>query len=805
MLSDIDGIRLTGGIFKSQTELSFFNDGKSSDAIIYGRNGTGKSTVVKAVKSIADGSNSATIQEAYFLDKDKKIVVLSEEEKKHIFVFNEEFIDKNVRLRTNGLDTIVMLGKHIDLEDQISEETSRKGKLEHERDAQQEIVKKYGDEKEKDSPAYCLKKVKERLQGDLNWAGRTKDIRGNRQNASVNEEVYKRIIHIQPSDSKDGLEAKYASEKKELTKLRRYAGNQTIDNEVLPCQVEYNESRIRELLARKIERPELSERERKLVELGTDELEKRQSILEKNDTTECPFCLRPFSNDYKEQLVRSIENALQQKANRHRKELSQCLTKEVQLDLEPYENLLSVKKCEKLCKKLNMAIRSNNDKIRQKYKDPYTPITEDIESVDALCNELNADLNNLEKERQDFNRHETAIKELQNDLVKFNDEIAYYEIKDLADRYEEQVKAQQNAEKELEKIENDLGECSKKLEALKAQQKDVTLAQDVINRYLSYIFFDKRRLRIEFKNDAYILLVNGYPVRPSEVSSGERNIIALCYYFANIMQEQNSEESLKEEYLLVIDDPISSIDRENCIGIMSFLNFQIRQFLNGNLKTRFIIFTHNLQVCYNMRVMLKELCNSSEKTKGRKFYEAELMNRNFVEMEKNPQNLNKTRNEYSTLMSVIYDYAVGKEYIKQSYVYELAIGNIMRQVLEAFSTFLYKKGITGFFSEQEVLSTLKNEHVEFYFARLMYGLILNEESHTKNKIKFMQNMEFQPTYSAEEKQKIAKSILCLIYLLVPDHLRAHLAEEKDLEENITKWRAELREEDPFTQENTFQH
>lgn len=44
------------------------------------------------------------------------------------------------------------------------------------------------------------------------------------------------------------------------------------------------------------------------------------------------------------------------------------------------------------------------------------------------------------------------------------------------------------------------------------------------------------------------------------------------------------------------------------------------------------------------------------------------------------------RQEYSELIKIVYNYALGN-----ATEYELVIGNIMRQMLEAFSTFQYKK------------------------------------------------------------------------------------------------------------------
>ena len=54
-------------------------------------------------------------------DKDGTIINLSEDEKKHIFVFDEEFVDANVKLQDTGLNTIVMLGQQVELADKITD------------------------------------------------------------------------------------------------------------------------------------------------------------------------------------------------------------------------------------------------------------------------------------------------------------------------------------------------------------------------------------------------------------------------------------------------------------------------------------------------------------------------------------------------------------------------------------------------------------------------------------------------------------------------------------------------------------
>ena len=103
-----------------------------------------------------------------------------------------------------------------------------------------------------------------------------------------------------------------------------------------------------------------------------------------------------------------------------------------------------------------------------------------------------------------------------------------------------------------------------------------------MNACLKYIFFAEDRLRIDYSDGEYRLYSHGKSVRPCDVSVGERNIIGLSYFFTSIMEGQEEKNVYGKEYLLVIDDPVSSYDTENRIGILSFLKYKLGLFLEGN-------------------------------------------------------------------------------------------------------------------------------------------------------------------------------------------------------------------------------
>lgn len=112
----------------------------------------------------------------------------------------------------------------------------------------------------------------------------------------------------------------------------------------------------------------------------------------------------------------------------------------------------------------------------------------------------------------------------------------------------------------LSKKQKALKDAQETLCNLEQRKSDIGLAINNINNALDYVFFSHGRLSIELKNDKYYLKSNGKNVKPKNVSLGERNIIALCYFFTQILANQEISRLYQNEAFIVVDDPISSFD-----------------------------------------------------------------------------------------------------------------------------------------------------------------------------------------------------------------------------------------------------
>lgn len=147
----------------------------------------------------------------------------------------------------------------------------------------------------------------------------------------------------------------------------------------------------------------------------------------------------------------------------------------------------------------------------------------------------------------------------------------------------------------------------------------------------------------------------------------------------------------------------------------------------------------------------------------------------------------KNQNEYTDLLKEIFEFANADKATEEN-----SIGNQMRRVLEAFSTFSFKVGIDKLSTKPDILELLPTQELKDYFENLMYRLVLNGESHGKDTAKFFPRTDFYENLSPEEKQRTAKDILCFMYLLNKQHIKSHLNDDTNI---IEQWINEISSSD----------
>lgn len=795
MREDIKSLKICGGKFAEEASLAFWGNTtqankKTPCALLYGRNGSGKSTIARAFRKIA-GNEEETINSAELCNENSNEIQLSDEEKKNIYVFDQKFIDENIKFKDDGLDTIVMLGSQVELDARIKELEENISIKRKELDDNKAILDEYNDFRNPKAPDYYIKQMENALRGDDNWAGRDKKINASaRINTRVDAETYRKFINLKPKMTRDTLIISFNNLLENLEE--RESGIKQILEGVPVLNDRVEEDTIVELLLEKIEEPTLTYRDKFLLkvlkERGIEFLYDISSTFNGNDVQNCPFCTKAISKDEKEELVAGVAKVLDDLVIEHQDKLNKARPFEMRLNLSAFNELGNIKnQCESDIEYCNKLIREYNELISKKIKNPYVPIKAPLLRYKLAKRTLKVHLEELEYARKIYNEQISDTKLISEELKRINSEIAHYDIF----RYYilfMQHKSEKNT-LELKKIalKADYEILCQKLEKLNGEKRNANIAVDFINRSLSYIFFSNNRLKLQYGNEHYRLLANGSSVKPNQISTGETNAIALCYFFSKIGEGKPLEEVYRGNYLIVIDDPITSFDAENKVGMLSYLKSQMQEYVLGNLDTKFLVMTHDMMTFSHIGKLIKEINGKVEAV-----YKNKTECRELKLYKNNIFKFSFESTGYTNLFEEVYDYAK----LEQENA-DIAIGNIMRQLLEAFGTFQYKVSMEQLTTEDEVLSLLSIEYRR-YFEHLMYRVVLNCESHSRYQVEANPVILFQNLYSFKEKQRIAKDVLCLIYLLNREHVLAHMRKKgneafnRQIEADLNAWCEEIK-------------
>lgn len=358
---------MQGANFDNLTQLQIFNDGDKyvKSALLYGRNGSGKSTIAGAFRKIK-GLPAANIQQASMAGADGSQIILTEEEKRHICVFDESFVNESVRIQEDGLGSIVMLGEQVGLAERIEAAEIELREAYDDYDQKKEVVNQYNDPTNQMSPRFYLKKIYSVLQNDDGWAGRKRIIDDLHRNASVSDNTYKKFLSLSPRKGRDDLIIGF---KEVLDKLKQAKSGDSIISISVPLIPQiyriYNAEVGNKLLKQSIEHPELTEREKKLLQLVQtghgDDLKKTAQEFALPNVVFCPKCHQPLSEQYKNELIVSIEKVLSKAVEDHQKSLQNLLVQEITLDMSPFQNLPTYQLCVGQLDALNQMIQRNNN------------------------------------------------------------------------------------------------------------------------------------------------------------------------------------------------------------------------------------------------------------------------------------------------------------------------------------------------------------------------------------------------------------------------------------------------------------
>lgn len=326
------------------------------------------------------------------------------------------------------------------------------------------------------------------------------------------------------------------------------------------------------------------------------------------DSRVCPFCQKEtIDDDFRIQIenffdesfvtdtttIKSLSDRYSLEINNIIKLLETIGTRERQIA----ETKLNMELFSAYTNTLKSQFESNNELISSKIKEPSRSIElksskEQLDKIAELINQAN----------QEIEKHNNLVSNIGNEKEQLKQEIWKYlaeENKGLIQAFNKEDSGLQRGIDNLEKQRQELLEKYKTLDSeIKELNKKVTSVQpavDEINKLLEAYGFKNFKI-VPTKEDAnqyQIERKNGDNAQAT-LSEGEATFITLLY-FLQFIKGGISPEKVNEKRVVVIDDPISSLD-SNVLFVVSSLIKEIVKDIrkdDGNIQ-QIIVLTHNV-------------------------------------------------------------------------------------------------------------------------------------------------------------------------------------------------------------------
>jgi putative ATP/GTP binding protein len=304
---------------------------------------------------------------------------------------------------------------------------------------------------------------------------------------------------------------------------------------------------------------------------------------------------------------------------------------------------------------------------------------------------------------------------------------------------------------------------------LEGEEYDPNIILENINSLLYQVFGrDYISLAHGVQQGKYRALIRDEEVPLSKLSTGERNVLALCYFFAYIMNGshcESIEEFLKRDQIIVLDDPISSFDGNNKYGMTVLLVYLFRIILSYESKAKLIIMTHDSSFAINLSKAVKSI-------------DAELLAE--WELQYNDNHPLKVENfddfdMYRSVLKDIYNFVTRGESGAK-----VPVPNDIRRVWEAFLCF--ELGETSI-ANMNILRTMKeccnlNSDKEKFLDAFIPQVFLNIDSHSKDQIR-NGNYFLAPALEGGQYEYFVKQITCFIHMVSPYHIAWRIGGKND--------------------------
>ena len=409
----------------------------------------------------------------------------------------------------------------------------------------------------------------------------------------------------------------------------------------------------------------------------------------KNSNNKCPFCQQTLPN-YINQLAEYFNKEYKTDCAN----LSNLYTKYKNLSTNIIEQIRGIEKLEYIENKLELnncelkfkgIVDSNMSKIEDKIKNPSILIK--LENSSEVLIKINKSIDNINNSNKEYNLKIDNINLTKKTLIADVWNVISNELEADIREYKTNIsncnKALEPMKEKIIKNITRIEEIKKSIKEIKKTITGITAVLNDINKILQSFGFNSFKLIEGKENGTYRIVRNNGDDVGKTLSEGEYRFISFLYFY-HLINGSNDSSGLTKDKIIVIDDPISSLD-SNSLFIVSTLTKNIINecFNDKNGIKQVFIMTHNIY--FYKEVLFRG--NRKNKKNCEKYFVLSKKNEisKIKEYEKSPIN---------TTYELLWD-ELRQEEKNKSTIY-----NTMRRILEYYFNIIggisYEKAINKF-------------------------------------------------------------------------------------------------------------
>ncbi len=320
----------------------------------------------------------------------------------------------------------------------------------------------------------------------------------------------------------------------------------------------------------------------------------------------CPFCQKnTIDEELKEKIERYFSNSyatdVQNLELLHKSYIAYCndiyskLEEIINNEKEKETSKLDIQNLEKYLKVFNKTIIANNEIIKSKILEPSRSVT--LENTEELTSEIKGIINQFNVIINNHNELVENSKIEKNILIEDIWRYIIDENKELITNFTRKKTGLLNStnqkNKQIDELEKECKNINEEIIDANKRSTNIQSTIDNINKTLELYGFTNFSLVCTKDNFYQIKRANGELAR-NTLSEGEITFITFLY-FMQLVKGGISPEDAANDRIVVIDDPISSLDSTILFVVSSLIKEELKKIRSNTGKIKqIIILTHNI-------------------------------------------------------------------------------------------------------------------------------------------------------------------------------------------------------------------